>query len=315
MSLPMFLELVVPRRPCIVGSIQTAILRKLRRAPRWSPRFSPRGGIRARTTCRPCCRRPRCRLVSLRRGRRCGRAWVAAKSHVGPMASDRQLFVFAIGTGKSAGTTVAQPYKSGAPHADSSVVLMSVVDPVDAPRIHVDREHRIRVGLSFLVEVVAVHGPQANRNVRIGIAGSAPRKFAVLSHLRRCGRLGGGDIDLAPGHIDRRIMPVGRSAKESLGPQQRSQRLRQLMIGVIPDVGMSFPENLPVLTSMATKLPRASSMDSARPGRPVRHRCSGRPWPSLPPNCRRREDHIVVPLIDPVIFAEGCVSAFVLQTT
>src|SRR3981189_2558464 len=121
---------------------------------------------------------------------------------------------------------------------------MSVVNPVDAPRIYVYREHRIRVDLQLLVEVVAAHARRQAWNVRVGIAGSSPGHLAVLGHVRRGGRLGGGDIDLAPSRIDRRVMPVGRSAKGSLGPQQCSQRWRQLMIGVIPDVGMSFPENL-----------------------------------------------------------------------
>src|SRR6266446_2887682 len=98
---------------------------------------------------------------------------------------------------------------------------MSVMNPVDAPRVHVDREHRIRVDLQLLVEVVAAHARWQTWNVRIGIASCSPRNFAVLSLLRRRGRLGGGDIDLAPGRIDRRVMPVGRSAKGSLGLEQR----------------------------------------------------------------------------------------------
>jgi len=173
---------------------------------------------------------------------------------------------------------------------------MSVVDPVDAPRIHVDCEHRIRVGLQLLVEVVAVHARGQTGNVRIGIAASAPRKLAVLSHLRRRGRLGGGDIDLAPGRVDRRIVPVGRSAEESLGLQQRSQRLRQFMIGVIPDVGVSFPENLPGIDIHGHQ---ASPRRAARivRGRVDRFDKDVRvgPGPIFLPIADRHEDHVVVP--------------------
>src|SRR2546425_1271856 len=60
------------------------------------------------------------------------------------------------------------------------VVLVSVVNPVDAPRIHVDREHRIRVDLQLLVEVVAAHARRQAWDVRVRIAAPSPGKLAVL---------------------------------------------------------------------------------------------------------------------------------------
>ena len=125
------------------------------------------------------------------------------------------------------------------------VVLARVKSPFDAPAIHVDRDHGVRVDMQLLVQVVAGHARRQARNVRVGIAATAPGLLAVLRDLRRRCRLRHGDIDLAPLHIDRRIVAVGRSAKGSLGLQQRSQRRRQFVIGVIADVGMSLPENLP----------------------------------------------------------------------
>jgi hypothetical protein len=125
------------------------------------------------------------------------------------------------------------------------VVLVRVKSPVDAPGIHVDSDHRVRVDMQLLVQVVAGHARGQAGNVRVGIAASAPGLLAVLRDLRCRGGLRHRDIDLAPLHIERRMVAVGRSAERSLGPEQRSQLRRQFMIGVVADVGVPLPENLP----------------------------------------------------------------------
>jgi hypothetical protein len=67
--------------------------------------------------------------------------------------------------------------------------------------------------------------------------------------------------------------------------------LRQFMIGIIPDVGMSLPANLPGIDIHGHQAQSSSQFPT---GTKIILSC---------------------PLIDPVIFDEGCVSAFVLQTT
>ncbi len=91
-------------------------------------------------------------------------------------------------------------------------------------------------------------------------------------------------------------MPVGRSAKGSLGPQQCSQRWRQLLIGVIPDVGVSLPENLPCIDIHGHQ---ASPRGAARivRGRVDRLDIDVRvgPGPIFLPIADRHEDRIAVP--------------------
>ncbi len=176
------------------------------------------------------------------------------------------------------------------------VVLVRVKSPVDAPRIHVDRDHRVRVDVQLLVQVVAGHARRQARNVRVGIAACSPGLLAVLRDLRRSRRLRHGDIDLAPLHIDRRIVAVGRSPKGSLGLQQRSQRRRQLMIGVIADVGMSLPANLPRIDIHGHQASprRAARIVGGRVDRLDKDVRVG-PRPVFLPVSDRREDRVAVP--------------------